>query len=77
MKKFLKDFDVWWIAGMLSVTTPIILLLAGFLGWGMNVYKLTQLDFQTPYKAEVIRTAGVFSPIGAIVGYITFEEETK
>ena len=39
-------------------------------GWGINLYKLTQCDFESPYKAEVIRTIGIIPPIGAIVGWI-------
>ncbi len=45
-------------------------------GWVFNVYKLTKLDFEPSYKAEVIRTIGVFiAPVGVIGGYIEFSEE--
>lgn len=46
------------------------------IGWSMNVYKFANLDFEPSYKAEVIRCISIFViPAGAIVGYITFEEE--
>ena len=51
------------------------LIFAGIFGWGMNVYKLTQLDFASPYKAEVIRSVGLFPVFGAIIGYMTIGEE--
>ena len=51
------------------------LIFAGVFGWGMNVYKLTQLDFASPYKAEVIRGVGLFPIFGAIIGYTTIGEE--
>ena len=51
------------------------LIFAGIFGWGMNVYKLTQLDFASPYKAEVIRGFGLFPIFGAVIGYTTIGEE--
>ena len=53
------------------------LIFAGILGWGMNVYKMTQLDFASPYKAEVIRGVGLFPIFGAIIGYMTVGEENE
>lgn len=38
----------------------------------MNIYKLTQCDFEAPYKAEVIRVVGIIPPVGAIFGYMDF-----
>ncbi len=46
-------------------------------GWGMNLVKLVQLDFESPYKAEVIRTIGIVPIIGAITGYMTIGEENN
>jgi len=51
-----------------------IVILASF-GYFMNIYKLTLLDFQAPYKAEAFRIAGVITSIGAVLGYVTFDEE--
>ena len=45
-------------------------------GWGRNVYKLTQCDFDVPLKTEVIRSVGiVVFPLGAIFGYMNIGEE--
>ncbi len=45
-------------------------------GWCMNVYKFCTLDFESPYKAEVVRGVTIFlAPVGGVVGYITFGEE--
>lgn len=51
-----------------------IIILSGFV---LNIVKLAQLDFKPSYKAEVIRVVGIFPPVGAIVGWITFAEENK
>ena len=53
------------------------LIFAGAFGWGMNVYKMTQLDFASPYKAEVIRGVGLIPVVGAIIGYMTRGEENE
>jgi hypothetical protein len=39
-------------------------------GWTVNLVKLVKCDFESPYKAEVIRTIGLFPPIGMIVAWI-------
>ena len=52
-----------------------VALLIAIVGQCMNIYKLCNLDFNAPYKAETIRAIGVFTPIGAVVGYINFDEE--
>jgi uncharacterized membrane protein YheB (UPF0754 family) len=53
---------------------PIVLLMAvivgGGIGWIQNLIKLTECDFEAPYKAEVIHTAGLIPPIGAITGWL-------
>ena len=52
-------------------------VLAGFIGWGMNTYKLVvECDFASPYKCEGIRGVGTFVPIvGAVTGYIDIKDE--
>lgn len=44
-------------------------------GYIANVYYLTRLDFNEPYKAEIFRAVGVGSGLGCVMGYITFDEE--
>ena len=56
----------------------VLLLLAVVLsGWFLNLYKLYALDFEQPYRAEAIRLAGVFPPVGIVVGWMTIGEENK
>lgn len=60
--------------------TPIIfvgLVLAAIIGWGSNVYKLTQCDFASPYKCEALRIVGIIPPIGAVMGYVDIEDGTS
>ena len=47
----------------------------GIFGYCANVYKVFGTDFESPYKAEVIRTVGIFvPPVGVIAGYLTIED---
>jgi len=43
----------------------------------MNVVKLVSLDFNAPYKAEVIRTIAIVPPVGAVVGWIEISDGDK
>jgi hypothetical protein len=44
-------------------------------GWFANLYKLTQCDFDTPLKAEVIRGIGIIiPPAGVIMGFIDIKD---
>lgn len=52
----------------------VMIFLFGFVGYALNIYKLTQCDFEPSYKAEIIRAVGIFPPVGAIVGYLNFGE---
>ena len=59
-----------------------ILILMGFIAffsWGVNLVKLTECDFEAPYKCEVIRGIGVapLAPIGVITGFMNFEFDGK
>jgi len=61
--------------GLLFVLFVIVLLPICLLaGWVRNLYLFTQLDFQEPYKAEVIRGIGI-TPLGGIIGYININDE--
>jgi hypothetical protein len=52
-----------------------IVVLAGIIGYCMNVYKfVVQCDFESPYKCEMIRGIGLgVPPAGAIIGYLTID----
>lgn len=62
-------------AGLTTILAGIILVIAGVIGWGLNVYQLTQCDFEPSYRAEILRGIGVVIPIvGAVEGYCTIED---
>ena len=44
-------------------------------GWVKNIIKLTDCDFESPYKTEVIRVVGIIPPVGAVVGWMDIGEE--
>ncbi len=49
--------------------------IAGGIGWGLNIYKLiTVCDFESPYKCEAVRVAGIVPPVGAIAGWVDLGE---
>ena len=59
-----------------GVFLVLILLFLGIYGWILNIYMLVQLDFEPPYKAEVIRIIGIpVGIVGSVIGYINFDEE--
>lgn len=63
---------------LMVVVLGCVVGIAGTFGWGMNVYKLTKCDFEAPYKAEIIRSAGVIAvPAGMIVGYMDIDDSKK
>lgn len=50
--------------------------------WGMvvvgyvrNIVKFAKLDFERPYKAEVIRGAGIIGGFGSIIGWIKITDK--
>lgn len=60
------------LALLLGLVFYVVIIIGGLGGYVQNIYKLTQCDFEAPYKAEVIRAVGVFPPVGAIVGWMDF-----
>lgn len=61
--------------GCLILTLILVLC---FYGWGANIIKLANLDFASPYKAEVFRGVGIpVWPVGIVLGFVNFEEEQK
>lgn len=47
----------------------VILLVVGT-GWIKNLIKLTECDFEAPYKAEVIHAVGLIPPVGMVTGWL-------
>jgi len=75
MSKFEHKVATLGIGIMLIWITIFILGLAGLAGWGKNIYKLAHLDFEPPYKAEIVRFIGVLPPAGAVIGYLDIEDK--
>lgn len=48
----------------------VVLVLLIAVGWVKNIIKLSECDFESPYKAEVIHAAGLMPPIGMITGWL-------
>lgn len=58
-----------------GIITICIIVLIGY-GWFANLYKLSQYNFSSPYKAEVMRTVGaVVFPVGVVMGYFNIEDD--
>ena len=50
----------------------IILLSIALIGWISNIIKLSNCDFEEPYRAEVMHTVGLIPIVGAFTGYMDF-----
>ena len=48
----------------------MILILVIGTGWVKNIIKLSNCDFEAPYKAEIIHGVGLIPPIGMITGWL-------
>ena len=53
----------------LPILVVVIVVVAGT-GWVKNLVKLSNCDFKTPYKAEVIHAAGLIPPVGMVTGWL-------
>lgn len=49
---------------------PIIIVLVVGVGWVKNLIKLTECDFEPPYKAEVIHALGIIPLVGMVTGWL-------
>ena len=62
--------------GLVALVIAICLL--PVVGYGMNIYKLCHLDFESPFKAEIIRSIGVgVPPVGFIVGFCEINDDKE
>ena len=50
----------------------IVIFCAVVGGWCQNLYKLSECDFEAPYKAEVIHTIGIIPIVGVFTGWMDF-----
>lgn len=51
------------------ITWAVIVIVVGT-GWVKNIIKLSNCDFEAPYKAEVIHGIGLFPPVGAVTRWL-------
>ena len=54
---------------------PLIWLCIALLfgtGWVKNIIKLSECDFEAPYKCEVMYSIGLIPTFGAIIGWLDF-----
>lgn len=49
--------------GCLVPAIGFFLVMFFITSWVVNAYRFTQLDFEAPYKAEVVRGAGIPMPL--------------
>lgn len=48
----------------------VVVILAVAVGWIKNIIKLSECDFEAPYKAEVIHGVGLIPPVGMVTGWL-------
>ena len=48
----------------------LVIVVVIVVGWVKNLIKLTNCDFEAPYKCEVVHVVGLAPPIGAITGWL-------
>ena len=62
---------------MNKIRTTLSVLILGFVvfmagSWFINIYKLTQCDFQSPYKGEILHAVGIIvAPVSVITVWNT------
>jgi len=62
--------------GIVLLTVGAVLTFFVIFGYAKNLVRLIQLDFNAPYKAEIIRGGGVlFPPLGVIAGYTNIQDQ--
>lgn len=76
MKKLYKKYALAnLVTALLVLVLSVTIMVAPILGYGLNVVKLIDCDFKPSYKAEAIRTVGVFIPfVGMVAGYMDIED---
>jgi len=61
--------------GMMIVMVLIIIII--FTGWVKNIIKLSNCDFEAPYKAEIIYGVGLIPPVGAVTGWLDIGDQSN
>lgn len=55
-----------------TVTLSLLVILVVGTGWVKNLVKLTNCDFNAPYKAEMIHGIGILPVVGMVTGWMDF-----
>jgi hypothetical protein len=53
-----------------QLITIVLILVIVFTGWVKNIIKLSECDFEAPYKAEVVHAVGIIPPVGMVTGWL-------
>ncbi len=62
---------------LIALVIVVSIGIAALGGYGLNIIKFCQSDFEAPYKSEVIRGVGIpFAPIGIIAGWMNIGDES-
>ena len=48
----------------------LLVLALATTGWVKNIIKLSECDFEAPYKAEVVYGIGVIPMVGMVTGWL-------
>ena len=57
--------------GFISIQLIVlVLIIVMSIGWVKNIIKLSNCDFEAPYKAEVIHAIGLIPPVGMVTGWL-------
>ncbi len=55
----------------------VVLILYILTAWVVNIVKLVDLDFEAPYKAEVVRVISIIPVISAVTAFMDIGEENN
>lgn len=70
----MKNEKGFTVIELVIVLMFVVIIPLAVTGWVKNLIKLSECDFESPYKAEVIRVVGVIPPVGAVVGWLNIED---
>lgn len=62
-------------AGIMVILVYLAILIGAGYGWINNIVEFASCDFESPYKAEIVRGVGIpIAPVGAVLGYLDIED---
>ncbi len=66
----MKNQKGFTLVELMVVLLVIAVLALPVVGWVKNIIKLSECDFEAPYRAEVIHAIGIIPPVGMITGWL-------